>query len=245
MNNKGDLEKQKLQVEIEEIKLKIESERSKIESETKSTKWERVKILATIFLTYTSVAIGIVTIWTKSATFLRQQGRQQDFVLNQELIKLVDDLKSDNPVIQEDAVILLSFFKEGAVPILLKNLERTQDPSATIESLRLIKENLIKEKKKVKDKEVKEVLDPLLKSASKIFSVSEIADDEVSPDFSISNYISALGELGREKKKEVEDLLNDLKNRVEEGRITLSDVDKDIITEGIKKSLEKIKKGQS
>ena len=237
MNNKGDLEQQKLQVEIEEIKFKIESERNKIESEKNKGFRENLRSWATAIIAFLTVVTGIVTLWIQSETFLSQQKRQQDFVLNRELIQLVNDLKSENPVIQEDAVILLSFFKEGAIPILLKNLERTQDPSATIESLRLIKEN-----KKV---EPKEVLGPLLKSASKIFSVSEIVDDEVSADLSISNYISALGELGREKKKEVEDLLNDLRNRVEEGRITLSDVDKDIITQGIKKSLEKIKKGQS
>jgi len=228
MVDKGELEKQKLQVEIKEIELKIESE-------IKSTKRQRVKNLTTIILTYTSIAIGIITIWTKSETFLRQKEREQNFVLNKEMITLVDQLNENDIRKQENAAILLSFFKKDAIPILLMNLERSQNPKATIESLKLIKEN--------REKKPQEVLDPLIKSARKIFSASEIADDKDLLAF--SNFVEALGELGKEKEKDVEELLNNLMRQVEEKKIKLTNPYKFIIKETIQKSVEKLRKNST
>ena len=235
MNNKGDLEKQKLQIEIEEIKLKIESERNKIESEKNKGFRENLRSWATAILAFLAVGSGIVTLWIQSETFLRQKEREQNFVLNKEMITLVDQLNENDIRKQENAAILLSFFKKDAIPILLMNLERSQNPKATIESLKLIKEN--------REKKPQEVLDPLIKSARKIFSASEIADDKDLLAF--SNFVEALGELGKEKEKDVEELLNNLMRQVEEKKIKLTNPHKFIIKETIQKSVEKLRKNST
>jgi hypothetical protein len=230
MADREELEKKKLQVEVDEIEQRIESERKRIEAENKSTTWERAKILATIGLTFISITIGIVTIWTKSATFLEQREKEQGFRLNKEMLDLVDQLNADKDYEQENAAILLSYFKKDAIPILLMNLRRTNRPEATIDSLKLIKGN-----KKVKPNEV---LDPLIKSAKKVFSSKDVKSDKAIIAF--RNYIMALGDLGKEKEKDVTGLLENLKKQVEGKKLDVTDPAVDVITQEIDRSLKKL-----
>jgi len=232
MIDKEELEKRKLQIEVEEIEQRIESEGKRIEGENKSAKWEHARILATIGLTSISIIIGIVTIWTKSATFLEQREKEQGFRLNKEMLTLVDQLNADKDYEQENAAILLSYFKKDAIPILLMNLARTKRPEATIDSLKLIKEN-----KKVKPREI---LEPLIKSAKKVFSIKDAKNDKAFT--AIRNFTMALGELGKEKEEDITQLLNFLKRQFEDKRLVTTDAAEYVITEEIDSSLKKLRK---
>lgn len=234
MLDKEELEKTKLQCEINEIE-------QRIKSESKKAKWEMPKAVATITLTFISVAIGITTIWTKSATFLEQRGKEQSINLSRQMIDLVNQLNSEDSVKQENAkqenaAILLSYYKKDAIPILLRNLQRAENPDATIESLKLIKEDT--------DLSPQDVINSLKKSAKKVFATNKETEEKTVRAF--KNYITALGELGTERKNEVINLLQNLKNRIEkkgnDSNLELSTTAQHIITTAIDSSLARLQK---
>jgi hypothetical protein len=146
------------------------------------------------------------------------------------MISLVDQLNKSDTYTKENAAILLSYYNRDAVPILLKNLERAEKPEATIYSL-----ELIKEKPAVRSRDI---VDPLLKSANKIFATNIIQDDRTIIAF--RNYIRALPSLAIEKKQEVLNLLKNTKKHINNAKnnpnINISSSAKHIIQTEIEKA---------
>jgi hypothetical protein len=229
MTTKEELEKNKLAAEIAELS-------QKVEFEAKKARWSGLRTFTTFTLTFISIAAGLITLIINSSTFLAQRQKMQNVELSQNMINLVDKLNADDTYKQENAAILLSYYNLDAIPILLKNLERVENPEATIYSLELIKEN--------EGVRSNEVIDPLLNSAKKIFANNIIMDDRTV--FAFRNYIRALAYLGMEKKNNVLILLNQLYKRIDKNEqvreIKITDPNAHIIKTEIDKSITKINK---
>lgn len=230
MSCKEHLEKEKLSVEVAEIEQRIKFEEVK-------AKWSRRKSFATFMLTFLSIAAGLLTLIINSNTFLQQRQKVQTAKLSQNMINLVDQLNQGTEYRRENAAILLSYYSQDAVPILLKNLERAADPEATIYSLKLIKQD-----KKIKPKEV---ITPLIESAETIFSNNVINDDKIVMAF--RNYIKAIGELGNQQKDEMLKLLYELRNKLakkdKDKKMEISDSAEHIIRTELDSSIDKLKMG--
>lgn len=230
-----ELRMKKLQAEIDEITFRIETEKGRIEADqgkifrilTKGTLKAWAKSLPVVV----TVLAGVVAMLIQAGGYLEQWGRKFDFDLNKEMIDLVvNDLNSDKQKKRESAEILLSAYEKHAIPVLLWNLERVDDPDATITSL-----SLIKAKSKVKPADV---IDPLIKSAEKIFKIKDATKDK--PFQAIDNYILALGTLGKEKKSRIKRLLKSFEKKVESKKIKLRDPDQDTIKQDINNAILKL-----
>ena len=223
MSEKEELEKKKIEVEIEEI---IQN----LEAKNKNAKWDKVKVVTTLALTFVSIIIGLVTILTSSATFLEQQRKNNDFELNKEMIQLVAKLNHADPYEQESAAILLSYFNEEAIPILLMNLKRTQNPEYTIQSLKLIDDN----------ENIKEgsVLAALINEAENVFNSTNILDKEQLIKF--ENYVKALSDLGKLQPQKITNMLDTVKVKIRDNRINTTEESLYIIQTVIDNSINKL-----
>ncbi len=232
-DDKEKLEKKKLKAEIREIKLRVSTERNRIKFEKKrGFKFANfLKNWVAIFLTFIAVGSGIVTIWIKSSTFLAQKEKEYDFKVNQEMIVLVNQLSSKEQNKREDAKLLLSNFEKDAIPILMGQLKRNETAEAaevTIDSLRLVNEKI----------NSSIVIDELYDSAEKVFE-----RESLNPDMnikSVRNYIIALGELGKEKEKDVVKLFDYLETQIASRQEPVPYHFGHIITNSIKQAKKKL-----
>lgn len=222
-------ETEKLIAEKDEIISRTQSDKDKIDSEKKNVFREYLRGWTGVGLAVTVLVSGIVTIWINSSSFLAQREKEAKFAVTTEMVKLVETLSSKDKYKEENAVLLFSHYDEYAIPILILNLDRTDYPDATIESLRLVKEKLNSNK----------VIDELYVSAEKIFEREyENPDVKYTP---FINYVSALGELGNdnEKKEDIKDLLVTAKDQINKND-SLTDARRKLINDALDIAFRKL-----
>lgn len=225
MADKEELEKQKLQAEIEEIKLKVKAENQRLDAERKDASRANLRSWAAIIISLITIVTGGFTIGEKFYAFLSQNEQAQKVKVSKEMIELVKGLNSNNENDRTNAILLLSAFEMDAVPVLLKNLESSDNPEPLIESLERIKERM-----EIKGpfryffpSRSKDFLNTLRKRAQEVFDQElknlKTSDDATSTDISnhaylaIMNYINALKRL--DNKKNVEDLFQEWTTEIE------------------------------
>lgn len=227
MPTKEELEKDKLAAEIAELE-------QKVQFAAKKEKWSGFKTFTTLTLTFLSIGAGLITLIINSTQFIEQRQKIQRVELSKNMIELVNQLNEDDVYKQENAAILLSYYYLDAVPILLKNLERVEDPTATIYSLQLIEEN--------KGIRPQQIIKPMLQSARKIFANNVIEDEKTIR--AIRNYIRALADLGKARANEVIKLIEQLRDRIttatSDRTFEISDPAKHIIMNELNVAIKKL-----
>ena len=222
-------ETDKLIAEKDEIISRTQSDIDKIASEKKNVFREYLSGWTGVGLAIMALVSGTVTIWINYSSFLEQRKKEAKFAVTTEMVKLVETLSSKDKYKEENAVLLFSHYDEYAIPILILNLDRTDYPDATIESLRLVKEKLNSNK----------VIDELYVSAEKIFD-REYENPDVKY-ISFINYVSALGVLGNEseKKEDITGLLKTARDKINE-KNNVTPARKKLIIEAIDIALKKL-----
>ena len=235
MDDKAELEKQKLRAEIDEIKYKTKRLQDADENDNKRIVLSISKGSLKTFLKpipiFVTVISAIFAIYMQSDRFFSQKAKEYEFNLNKTMIDLVKDLNGNNPDNREYAAILLSAYEKDSISILLWNLQRTKSPQATIQSLRLIKK-----KQKV---DADEVLTPLFAAAKEVFD--EAYHDPKVNIFAVRNYIMALGELGKENKDKSIQLFKELWTNMKEKRPPLSMAEDHILKTNLSDFCKKLK----
>jgi len=159
---------------------------------------------------YTGVAIAIATaaaaIWgfiLPVNIYLKERRAALTYELNDQMIKLVTDLDSDTQAVAERSILLLSYYEENSIPILLYKLERTDLNSETMISN--ISETITKiyEKDKV---DLSKLYRRVNKKMKKLKSVSEINDFDL---YTIHHILHIIDQLPM-KEKESKEYLNKL-----------------------------------
>jgi len=217
---KEELEKQKLQAEIEEIKLKIEQGKKRLDFERKDTSKEHFRSWATIIISIVTIAVGGATIGEKVNTFFSQSTQTERVKINKDMIGLVKELKSNDKDERQNAALLLSAYEKEAVPVLLKNLESSDQSESIsiIESLKLIKVKL--------GAKNKDVLTALMEKAEAVFRDEKknlptinqtITPEQEKAEKCISNFIFGLKKLYGDKP-EIKKLFQSWKNEIESRR---------------------------
>ena len=148
----------KLELEIELLKVQLDEKLNP----TKPTRWTRinnwVKKWSITILTIASIIGGIWGVFYPIKTYYNEKSKELQFSLNQSMINLVNDLYDTNRVKKNSAIVLLSYYEENAIPILLYHLENsdqieedltltisriyTRKPSTTMPQLSSISEDL-------------------------------------------------------------------------------------------------------
>lgn len=212
---KEELEKQKLQAEIEEIKLKIEQGKKRLDFEQKDASKEHLRSWAAIIISFVTIATGAITIGQKAYTFLSQNAQTQRIKINQDMIKLVDELRTGDEGARENAAMLLSAYGMEVVPVLLKNLESYSNPEPLIESLKEIKDRLGDKNKDVLTALINKAKDLFKNNLKALPTVNEkTTTKQRKAEKCIANFITALKELYGDSP-EIKELFQDWKKKIE------------------------------
>ena len=225
-----EIKKKKLQAEIREIDFKIKAEQNRIESEKEGSLREDLKGWMGIITPIASLSIAVISVWS----FLDQRQKEYEFNINKEMIALVNQMSDSTKIKSEHAAVLLSSFEKGAVPILLTNLESTENRQAVIESL-----TWIKSKKNVD--EVEDVIQPLLNRAEKIIHRELSKPPETLNRRPILNYLFAIGELCQDRKQEVITKLEHWKKEISAEDLQIDILNRDDIISFIDAAKKKLK----
>jgi hypothetical protein len=228
MPNKEILERNKLLSEIEEINFILNSR--------KKIKWKIIG-WGNCILILIAIFAGGTKFYFDTRNLINQKEKESKFRVNESIISLVKDLSLEGDS-QEDrnkreyATLLISSYEKEAIPILIWNLDRADEPEATIEAMRMVN-------KKVKSNIV---IEPLYNAAEKIF-IREYGQSNKSIDMdSIKKYMRVLGIFGKEKKKSVEKLLQDAKSNFGNNKL-LDKADTLSVIDGyVKQALEELNK---
>lgn len=124
------LEKEKLRAEIDILNARLETEYP--DKEEKKEGWfSKASVHAG---RWSAILLGAVTLFSAIwgvflplSEYLGEQQRALEFQLNTNMIGFVDDLNSEDPTIANRGVMMLSYYEENSIPILLFFLEGTQN----------------------------------------------------------------------------------------------------------------------
>jgi hypothetical protein len=125
-----DLEKEKLQAEIDILKAQLATE---YPIKDKETGWfEKVAIHVKGWSAFILGAVTLISavwgVFLPLSEYLVEQRRVLEFQLNQNMIGFVDDLNSEDPAVANKGVMMLSYYQENSIPILLFFLEGQERP---------------------------------------------------------------------------------------------------------------------
>jgi hypothetical protein len=161
----GDLKIEKLRLKIKALEARIlhqqekrdkqrraadelpDPEKEKLESEKLA---EEIKELRTrtrfIWLpsaiSIATILAALVTAWITASSYFNQQERNGELQLTDPLIRVAQQLSSDEEFDRQTATLLLSALEKNAVPVLLLTLAKhPQDSTYAIEALSLIETN--------------------------------------------------------------------------------------------------------
>lgn len=224
--------KQELENEILELRLKI---MDKVLTDKTNPKSSKLKGWAPVILTFVSIAAGLFGILFPSIKYINQQNDQYQFEFNMEMVAFANNLNSDNIMEREQAIMMLTYYEEDAVPILLHKLERINYKQKTIicSALKTIK-NLSR-----KDKLLIEEM--LLKNAIDFYDRAYLNPDGevVNRIHGMMNYVFALGELGEKKNVEFNLFLDEISNTIDQCKI--DNITKVKLVKEVADSKEKLK----
>lgn len=123
MKNKQQLELQRLQAENDLLQMEIaEKSREPSKSDKISAffkKWSSV-LIAVI-----SVGGGFWGIFYPIKSYYNEKSKELQFSLNTSMIGIVENLSNRDPVKRNSSIVLLSYYEENAIPILLYHLEKS------------------------------------------------------------------------------------------------------------------------
>ncbi|WP_436516328.1 hypothetical protein [Ekhidna sp. To15] len=125
-----DLKERELQI----IQLESENELLRLEIESKSkrpSKTDRFtgffKKWAGVIVTFFSLIGGLWGVFLPIKSYYEEKSKQLQYELNGSMISIVEGLYDKDPIKKNGAVVLLSYYEENALPILLHNLETSDE----------------------------------------------------------------------------------------------------------------------
>lgn len=194
MSSKEILETQKLQAEIE----MLQKETEKHQAETKRHRAETQKLQSnnSSWLRENGTAVAaILTAVLGMTTFLFQQYQRHQLQVSSELIKVVNQIDSDNPRKIENAAFFLTAYKEQVVPLLLHKLNLVEPYQTTLAAESAL--TLIAHKKPMA------VVPQLRERTELVFeAVIKGNKEKVGP---LINHLRALGSMGKLGDKNMTD----------------------------------------
>jgi hypothetical protein len=212
---KEELEKQKLQAEITEINVKVEEAKKRLDFERKDASKEHIRSWAAIIISFVAIATGAITIGEKAYTFLSQNAQTQKIKINQDMINLVDQLRSPDEAKRDNAAMLLSAYEMEAVPVLLRNLQSSSDPEPLIASLKEIKKKLGDKNKDFQTALIKKATDAFKDNLNALPTANEkTTTKQRKAEKCIANFISTLKVLYGDNPK-IEAVFQDWKKKIE------------------------------
>jgi len=224
--------KQELENEILELRLKI---MDKVLTEKTNPKSSKIKIWAPVILTFVSIAAGLFGILFPSIKYINQQNDQYEFTFNKEMVAFANELNSEDYMKREQAIMMLTYYEEDAVPILLHKLERInyRQKNNICSALKTIK-NLSR-----KDKLLIEKM--LFKNAVDFYDRAYLHPDGevVNRIHGMMNYVFALGELGEKEKEKYKLFLDKISNTIDQCEI--DNITKEQLVKVVTDSKEKLK----
>lgn len=150
-----ELEKKKIQTEIDHITALTEELKSK-NTLNEQIAHNRIKRWMGSILSLISVIAAIIGIIIPLNNFLVESNNKLQYELNENMINLVDNLDSQSKLIQLRSMILLSYYEENSLKVLLFQLYQTS-PEDKVMLYNII--DLIVEIFKVNNKEVRKQID--------------------------------------------------------------------------------------
>src|SRR3990172_963671 len=130
--DRDELERLKLQAEIDELRVKADTARAAAESERKRR--VRNSLVAWVGVLTAAATLGgaALGVYIQGSNFLLERKRTKEVQLTERMVELVGKLGGDNPYARETSALLLASYEGDAIPILLWNLERVQEPDALL-----------------------------------------------------------------------------------------------------------------
>ena len=112
----GELERQKLAMEIRELE-------KRVEVADKQLRWEKGRFTLNFIAIFVTALVGLIGALFEFANYLDQREREQRFEVTQEMISLVEQLnRQEHPALQSDAALELAAIGLPAVPNLINHL---------------------------------------------------------------------------------------------------------------------------
>lgn len=208
---KRTLEKRKLTEEVKEIEERNRvTHRTLLQNEIRS--W-------TTLLGGMLTGLGaIATLIIQGGNYLDQRKSENQFQVNSEIIKLVNQLNDPHPESQQNAAIMLSFFGEQPVPILISQLdipegraERYPKPITIQKSL-----ELIIHRDSTNQSMINSIINQLIDQSKNVFRRA-LRDQK---NFSaVDNYLETLLLLKHVRPKQIQAVLDRMKEDLEKSKL--------------------------
>ncbi|OGK99227.1 MAG: hypothetical protein A3E31_09515 [Candidatus Rokubacteria bacterium RIFCSPHIGHO2_12_FULL_73_22] len=231
--DRDELERLKLQAEIDELRVKADTARAAAESERKRR--VRNSLVAWVGVLTAAATLGgaALGVYIQGSNFLLERKRTKEVQLTERMVELVGKLGGDNPYARETSALLLASYEGDAIPILLWNLERVQEPAATIEALRLVKG-----KKSVGEAAL---LGVLLRAAEDSFAREEGKNAWTEESArALANYAACIGELSTAQPRPALELLDRWQRRLDDQTLAVPLVRRGILKAAVERARSKL-----
>ena len=140
-----DLKREKITAEIELLQAKLKNDYPKKVAKNKKEKLVVfIKNWYAVVLGLCTLGISIWGVFYPLKTYFDDKSKEMEYNLNRDMISLTSKLTSEIPQEQTEAVMMLSYYEQNSIKILLHFLERTGDESLRDEIVSTL-ENIYKE----------------------------------------------------------------------------------------------------
>jgi hypothetical protein len=127
----GDGKNSAEEIDLLTKKVRLEILRTRLKSdEERLTRGKEKLPISTAIKNWTAVALGIIAaasaawgVFGPIATYVDVKRRQLTFELNDNMIKFVDSLRSGEDLAKNDALLMLMYYEQNALPIFYHKLE--------------------------------------------------------------------------------------------------------------------------
>jgi len=221
------LEKRKLNEEVKEIEERNRvTHRTLLQNEIRS--W-------TTLVGGMLTGIGaIVTLVFQGGNYLDQRKSENQFQVNSEIIKLVNQLNDPRPESQQNAAILLSFFGEQPVPILISQLDIPEGRANNYPKPITIQKSLelIIHRDSTNQSMINSIVNQLIDQSKSAYGRALRDEKNLS---ALDNYLETLLLLKHVRPKQIQPVLDKMKEGIEKSKLDKEYRDKLIekLTQGI------------
>jgi hypothetical protein len=120
---KEEFEISKMELELESLKIKLDKERKDLKPSWGSKFFNQTTKTVSLGVAFVSLLAGIWSLVIPARNYFNERQKQLHYNLSKEMIDLANNLRIDSASLQQESVLLLSYYDMNAMPILLYQLE--------------------------------------------------------------------------------------------------------------------------